>query len=148
MSAQRMARWAQMRSGSDGLQFVDHSGLGDASRVSAEQMVQFLAADGVKSTLSPILRTIPLIDRNRNRIDNPAVQIRAKTGTLHFVSSLAGYLQNAQGRDLAFTFFAADLDAREAGKQHGSENPPGSRSWNTKAKSLQQEILRHWAFSA
>lgn len=144
-SALGMARWVQMRAGGITPQFVDHSGLGDASRVSAADMVRFLAADGVPAALRPIMKNIPLVGDDRKVITNDAVAIKAKTGTLNFVSSLAGYMRTTKGRDLAFAFFAADLEARAEGKLRGSENPPGARSWNTGAKQLQQQILRHWA---
>lgn len=147
-SALSMARWASGRAQGTTPDFVDHSGLGDASRVTAADMARFLMADGVKDTLHPIMKDIPLVNAQREVIQDRAVLIRAKTGTLNFVSSLAGYMRTSSGRDLAFAYFAADLDAREAGKLHGSENPPGARSWNTKARSLQQQILQHWARQA
>jgi D-alanyl-D-alanine carboxypeptidase/D-alanyl-D-alanine-endopeptidase (penicillin-binding protein 4) len=37
-------------------------------------------------------------------------EIVAKTGTLNFVSTLAGYVQAPSGRTLAFSVFCADLD--------------------------------------
>ncbi len=147
-SALGMARWAERRAAGIRPDFVDHSGLGDRSRVTAADMVQFLTADSVAETLNPILKDIPLVDNNRQRIANDIASIRAKTGTLNFVSSLAGYMRTSRGRELAFAFFAADIDARERGKLSGSENPPGARSWNTAARSLQNSILRHWALHA
>ncbi|WP_341366956.1 D-alanyl-D-alanine carboxypeptidase/D-alanyl-D-alanine-endopeptidase [Yoonia sp. BS5-3] len=147
-SALGMARWAADRAPGTAPAFVDHSGLGDASRVTAGDMVRFLLADNVRPTLHPIMRVIPLVDADRNAIANDRALIRAKTGTLNFVSSLAGYMRTSSGRDLAFAYFASDLEARDVGKQHGSENPPGSRSWNTRARRLQQQILQHWALRA
>lgn len=144
-SALGMTRWVEARAGGVAPQFVDHSGLGDASRVTAGDMVRFLRADGVMSMLQPIMKDIPLVGDDRKIIENDAVSIRAKTGTLNFVSSLAGYMRTTRGRDLAFAFFAADLDAREQGKRLGSESPPGAQSWNTRAKRLQQQILLHRA---
>ncbi len=144
-SALSMARWAAGRAPGTAPQFVDHSGLGDASRVSAGDMVRFLLAEGVPSTLRPIMKNIPLVGDDRNTIDTAGVAVSAKTGTLNFVSSLAGYMRTARGRDLAFAYFAADLEARAAGKLLTSENPPGARSWNTQARRLQQQILQHWA---
>lgn len=144
-SALTMARWAADRAFGTAPEFVDHSGLGDASRVTAADMVRFLMAEGAGSSLRPIMKSIPMIGENGDAIVNNAVSIRAKTGTLNFVSALAGYMRTAQGRDLAFAYFAADLEAREAGKLVSSENPPGSRTWNTRARRLQQKILQHWA---
>ena len=147
-SALGMARWADARANGIAPFFVDHSGLGDQSRVTAADMVRFLQADGVSPALRPIMKSIPLVDDNRQRIADDIVTIHAKTGTLNFVSSLAGYMRTSKGRDLAFAYFAADIPARERGTLLGSENPPGARSWNRAARALQNDILRHWALRA
>ncbi len=145
-SALGMARWADRRASGIAPSFVDHSGLGDLSRVSPQDMVQLLAAPDVMQTLRPILRDIRLVGEDQQVINDPAVSVKAKTGTLNFVSSLAGYVRTKSGRDLAFAFFGSDLDAREAGKLAGAENPPGARGWNRRARGLQQDILKHLAF--
>ncbi len=143
-SAYGMARWADTRAGGIAPYLVDHSGLGDLSRITAADMVQFLRAVGVEDTLRPIMRTVSLVGDDDKVIEG-GVEVRAKTGTLNFVSSLAGYVQTRQGRNLAFAIFAADLDARERGKLLGDERPPGARSWNRRARALQQDILKHLA---
>lgn len=143
-SAYGMARWADTRAGGISPYLVDHSGLGDLSRITAADMVQLLRAEGVEDTLRPIMRTISLVGDDDKVIEG-GVEVRAKTGTLNFVSTLAGYVQTRQGRDLAFAIFAADLEARERGKLQGDEQPPGARSWNRRARSLQQDILKHLA---
>ncbi len=145
-SAFGMARWAAERAGGIAPRFVDHSGLGDASRVSPRDMVRLLMAPDVMATLQPIMRDIPLVGEDRQVIDDPQVAIKAKTGTLNFVSTLAGYVRTKSGRDLAFAIFASDLDAREAGKLQGDESPPGARGWNARSRRLQQDILKHLAF--
>lgn len=144
-SAFGMARWADVRA--DGISpiFVDHSGLGDQSRVSPGDMVRLLSAEGVMPVLRPILRDIRLVDDDQKLIEDPQVSVKAKTGTLNFVSTLAGYVRSKSGRDLAFAIFASDLDAREAGKLQGDETPPGARGWNRRARRLQQDILKHLA---
>jgi len=125
--------------------FVDHSGLGDASRISAEDMVKLMTTRGVAPQLQPILKVINLTDQKGERVRNLDAEVRAKTGTLNFVSALAGYLTTGQGRRLSFAFFAADVDARERGKLSADEQPVGSISYNTKAKRLQQTLLQRWA---
>jgi len=142
-SALGMGRWADQRCGGITPYFVDHSGLGDASRIAPAEMVQLLRAPGVSTTLRPVLRDFVVGDGTDVAIELPGVGVQAKTGTLNFVSTLAGYASAQDGRDLAFGIFAADLDARERGKLQGDENPPGARSWNRRARALQQRILRH-----
>lgn len=145
-SAFGMARWADKRA--DGITpfFVDHSGLGDQSRMSPGDMVRLLSAADVMQALRPIMRDMRLIGEDQQVIDDPQVLVRAKTGTLNFVSALAGYVGTKSGRDLAFAIFASDLEARAAGKLQGDENPPGARRWNRQARRLQQDIVRHLAF--
>ena len=145
-SAFGMARWADRRA--DGITpfFVDHSGLGDQSRLSPRDMVRLLSAADVIQTLRPIMRDIRLIGEDQQIIDDPQVSVKAKTGTLNFVSALAGYIRTKSGRDLAFAIFASDLEARAAGKLQGDETPPGARSWNRRARRLQQDIVKHLAF--
>ncbi len=142
-SALGMTRWTKDRAGILP-EFIDHSGLGDASRISAADMVSLLNADGVQSTLAPILKDIVLRDAEGRPLSAPPGEVRAKTGTLNFVSTLAGYLTTAGGRTLTFAIFAADLEARERGKAAGDERPNGSITFNTKAKRLQQVILQRW----
>ena len=92
----------------DGAIFRDGSGLSHESRVTAEQVVQLLAhmrrhqhgelfvaslaQPGQEGTL------------HHRRWAAPALQdrLRAKTGTLNDVRSLAGYVQRPDGRTLAF----------------------------------------------
>ena len=145
-SALGMARWADRRAGGIAPIFVDHSGLGDQSRLSPRDMVRFLGAADVMQTLRPILRNIPPVGEDQKIIDDPEVSVKAKTGTLNFVSALAGYMRTKSGRNLAFAIFSSDLEARAAGKLQGDENPPGARRWTRQARGLQQEIVRHLAF--
>ena len=143
-SALGMTHWAQGRAAIAPV-FADHSGLGDTSRMTAADMVTFLTASDVQAQLYPIMKQIVLKDADNKTIkDHPAV-VQAKTGTLNFVSCLAGYIRTASGRDLAFAIFAADLEARERGKRTGEEQPAGSITFNTKAKRLQQVLLQRWA---
>ena len=108
-------------------------------------MVTLLNADGVEAVLNPILKVIPMRDADwRVMTDHPA-RVVAKTGTLNFVSALAGYIRTASGRKLTFAIFAADLEAREIGKASNEERPTGSVTFNTNAKRLQNQLLLRWA---
>jgi D-alanyl-D-alanine carboxypeptidase/D-alanyl-D-alanine-endopeptidase (penicillin-binding protein 4) len=85
-----------------------------------------------------------VLDDLGNRIPDATIRIAAKTGTLNFVSTLAGYVQASSGRTLAFSVFCADLDQRDRLTEEQMERPPGGRSYNTRAKRLQQVLLRRW----
>ena len=146
-SALGMSHWARARAGI-APSFADHSGLSDATRISAMDMVRLLNADQVMAQLQPILKDIAFKDEDNKQLKDHPATVLAKTGTLNFVSCLAGYLRTAGGRDLTFAIFAADLDAREKGKLSEDEQPFGSISFNTNAKRLQQVLLQRWAVLA
>ena len=144
-SANVMNRWMEVRCTTAQPAFVDHSGLGDRSRVSPAQMVALLTAHGARDQLWPILREIGMADDDGQTALKGPVKLHAKTGTLNFVSGLSGYLTTQAGRDVAFAFFAADASARAAGKLTGQEVPRGARTFANRARNLQFKILREIA---
>lgn len=143
-SADCMTRWTADRANIRA-DFADHSGLSDQSRISAQDMVGLLRDPETAQILRPILKKILIRDDDRNVIENFPAQVVAKTGTLNFVSTLAGYIKIDGGDDLVFAIFAADLEARARGKAAGDEQPAGSSSWNTRAKRLQQRLIKRWS---
>ena len=127
------------------MSFVDHSGLGGASEISVFDMVQMLTSDGVEATLAPLMKTIPMKNANGEVIKSPPASIVAKTGTLDFVSTLAGYIDASGGKRMAFAIFTADEPKREEAKIAALEVPQGARSFNANAKKLQQALITRWA---
>jgi D-alanyl-D-alanine carboxypeptidase/D-alanyl-D-alanine-endopeptidase (penicillin-binding protein 4) len=144
-SAQAMSAWAQTRLGTRHLAFVDHSGLGGASVVSTTDMVRLLSARGVETLIGPLLKPIAPRDAGYEVIKTPSFGIDAKTGTLDFVSTLAGYITAPDGTRLAFASFAADVPARIQAKALGLEVPRGARTFNARAKRLHQALIGRWA---
>ena len=108
-------------------------------------MAALLARRGAYDTLHPILKDVRIVDESWNDVPNFKGLVRAKTGTLNFVNSLAGYIKTEGGRDLAFAFFAADLEAREKGKLEGTDRPRGARTYASRARWLQQQLIQFWA---
>ena len=109
-----------------GSRFADGSGLGRADRVSAGLLTSLLAraADPQRPELRPVLTGLPVAGftgtlRARNAGTSPAAGLlRAKTGTLTGVNSLAGTVVDPSGRLLAFAFLSAngpDAAAAEKG---------------------------------
>ncbi|MCL4676926.1 MAG: D-alanyl-D-alanine carboxypeptidase, partial [Pararhodobacter sp.] len=72
------------------------------------------------------------------------VSVQAKTGTLNFVSALAGYAQPRGGRPIVFSIISADMPRRRAIADDDSEQPSGTRIWTQRARSLQQDLLERW----
>ncbi|WP_435057434.1 D-alanyl-D-alanine carboxypeptidase/D-alanyl-D-alanine endopeptidase [Streptomyces sp. bgisy060] len=99
-----------------GARFADGSGLDRRDRVSAALLTALLtrAADPASPTLRPLLTGLPVggfTGTLAGRFDSaPAAAgaglVRAKTGTLTGVNTLAGTVVTADGRLLAFAFLA------------------------------------------
>ncbi|RMA41276.1 D-alanyl-D-alanine carboxypeptidase/D-alanyl-D-alanine-endopeptidase [Rhodophyticola porphyridii] len=144
-SANEMSAWMRSRLAARNSSFVDHSGLGEASRVRPQDMAQALVAAGADGMLRRLMTAIPMRDAEGNLQPDHPVEVVAKTGTLNFVSSLAGYARAPSGRDFAFAVFCADLDRRGALNPAQMERPEGGRSYTRRAKRLQQQLIERWA---
>lgn len=142
-SAGEMARWALQTKGVAS-QPVDHSGLGDRSRISAAALARFLGHDDVAPRLQPLLKEVGVFDSDGRPLTGNGTKVIAKTGTLNFVSSLAGYIRRQDGPDLVFAILSADEGRRAATRNSQDEVPPGARRWNNNARWLQQRLLRDW----
>ena len=145
-SAGAMSDWARGTLGAEG-RFVDHSGLGGASRISAEQMVRALvASQGTASGrgLKPVLRDLGMRDGDGEEIESP-VTVIGKTGTLNFVSALVGFVQPPSGREMAFAIFCADVARRDRLSEAEREQPAGGKAWNRRARRLQGQLIARWA---
>ncbi|MHC0431837.1 D-alanyl-D-alanine carboxypeptidase/D-alanyl-D-alanine endopeptidase [Streptomyces sp. O3] len=100
----------------DGARFADGSGLDRADKVTARLLTALLAraADPASPELRPALTGLPVAGftgtlRNRYTDRDTAAAtglVRAKTGTLTGVNTLAGTVVDADGRLLAFAFTA------------------------------------------
>jgi serine-type D-Ala-D-Ala carboxypeptidase/endopeptidase (penicillin-binding protein 4) len=132
-----------------GVQFDlhDHSGLGGRSRVTAAGMAQVLhKAEAARRGLRPILRDVGMKDDNGKVIEGHPVTVVAKSGTLNFVSGLAGHVvPPAPGRDLVFAIFSGDPERRDAVPVDLREDPDGAGSWTKRARRLQGQLVSRWA---
>ncbi len=142
-SAEQMNVWARANLGMQSAALVDHSGLGDDSRVTAADMVTALIKvrdEGLRDILKPIA----MRDEKRRVINDHPIKVDAKTGTLNFVSTLAGYLTGPDGTEMAFAIFAADEGIRATLSRAEREGPPGGKTWNRRAKRMQQQLIERW----
>lgn len=119
-----------------GARFADGSGLSRDDKVSPELLTGLLvhAADPDNPELRPVLTGMP-VARFTGTLDSRydgekrkqgAGLVRAKTGTLTGVSTLAGTVVDADGRMLAFAFMASDV----------SDTKSAQRSLDTMAAAL------------
>ncbi|WP_282077817.1 D-alanyl-D-alanine carboxypeptidase/D-alanyl-D-alanine endopeptidase [Epibacterium ulvae] len=143
-SAAEMSRWAAQTYGMTNTKLVDHSGLGSASRMTPHDLVGALVIAHRTGQLKPLLKPVKLRDKNGREIKSHPVKVAAKTGTLNFVSGLGGFLTAADGTELVFAIFSADQETRAKIPRANRERPKGARTWNTKAKRLQQDLIERW----
>jgi D-alanyl-D-alanine carboxypeptidase/D-alanyl-D-alanine-endopeptidase (penicillin-binding protein 4) len=134
-SGSRMSDWLRTTHGVEG-QFVDHSGLGAASRISAEAMARAL---GRSAWMGDLMR--PFSTRDKAKGKGPGV--RAKTGTLNFVSGLGGFVDTP--RPMVFAIFAADTARRDSLSGAERERPAGGPEWTRRARTLQGQLIERWA---
>ena len=144
-SARSMSGWMKSEMAAKRPKLKDHSGLSDKSRISASDMVKALVKAGAGSELHGLMKEIPALDYHGNKIEGPAHQVRAKTGTLNFVSSLAGYVTTKGGRPLVFAIFTGDLDRRAKIARADRERPSGARGWSRRSRGLQHQLVTRWA---
>lgn len=146
-SGEAMTQWVRATFGV-GSTFVDHSGLGSASRVTAQDMAHILRqAQQSGAGLRPLLRNMGLRDTAGKEIKDHPVRVMAKSGTLNFVSGLAGHVMPPKGRELVFAIFMGDVARRDALAEADREQPPGGEGWTRRARTLQGQLITRWAES-
>lgn len=146
-SGKRMTDWARERLGISAL-FVDHSGLGGASRIAAADMVRALVAGSATPSgagLRGILREVGMRDDAGKDIKDHPVKVVAKSGTLNFASGLAGFIRPPGGRELVFAIFCADVERRDRIPPEQREEPEGGDAWIRRARRLQGRLIARWA---
>ncbi|MEM9716884.1 MAG: D-alanyl-D-alanine carboxypeptidase/D-alanyl-D-alanine-endopeptidase [Pseudomonadota bacterium] len=136
-SAKRMTDWAKTEYGVNGISFRDHSGLSDTSKATSKALATIMRAEARKGLYPALLKDIPIEATD-------AITVRAKTGSLNFVSTLAGVIEGPNGQ-YAFSIMMADEARRAAAKRAGDERPAGARTWIKSARNVQKEILAYWA---
>ena len=142
-SAAVMQAWAQGRLGL-AANFVDHSGLGSVSRVTAGGMMRALLAGDKVADLRGILRDVGMRDKQGKAVQG-GPRVIGKSGTLNFVSGLVGFIEPVGGQDLCFAIFSADPARREAVPMAEREEPAGERAWVGRAHLLQARLISRWA---
>ncbi len=137
-----LARQPLDGAGWSGLRLANHSGLGTGSRATPRQMSALLRAGGPA-----------LWDLLPGEEDGKALPpgVRAKSGTLAYVKSLAGLLTAASGRRLGFVLFIADAGRRAAMDaaldRRVTAIPSDARAWAADARALQAGLLERWVLT-
>lgn len=121
-SAQAMSGWLDS-TGAGAARLADHSGMSGENRISAETLARLLARPEARAALRPLLNEDPLRevlgDASRGSGKDGAPLVTAKTGTLNFVSTLAGYAENPGGFEVSFATLVADEDRWASDRRSG-----------------------------
>lgn len=121
-----------------GYAFHDHSGLSPRNRIDAATLAQMIAGPGTRGNLRALMKPVAMGEPKK-----PSdVTVVAKTGTLNFVSNLAGYAEGPGGRELAFAILTGDEQRRQ--ETEGMELPAGMRTWLGRSKALQKRLITIW----
>ena len=149
-SGRAMSDWVRATFGA-AMDLRDHSGLGGESRATAAGMARVLVqAEREGRGLRAILRDVGMRDDAGKVIEGHAVKVRAKSGTLNFVSGLAGHISPPAtskngGRELVFAIFTGDPARRDAVPVALREEPEGAQAWTRRARRLQGQLVSRWA---
>ncbi len=141
-SAAAMNDWLKGNLAMRHAKLADHSGLSDRSRLSASDMVKALRRSGGR--LHGLLKEVPALDSEGRKDPQARYRIHAKTGSLNFVSSLAGYVEDTGGRPLTFAIFTGDMERRAAIPRAERERPQGARGWARRSRWLQHRLIARW----
>ena len=146
-SGAAMTVWARRELGV-GVSLHDHSGLNSASRVTARDMLGVMQR-AVRlrhgGLLEGLLRETGLADAAGAEQKTAATRVHAKSGTMNFVSGLAGYVRAEGGEALAFAIFSGDVARREAVPVAQREDPEGAGPWIKRARRMQGQLIAGWA---
>ncbi|AGT09342.1 D-alanyl-D-alanine carboxypeptidase/D-alanyl-D-alanine endopeptidase [Paracoccus aminophilus] len=145
-SAAEMESWLRGQGISGPFSFRDHSGLAPDNRVTARMMAEMAAGPGRAQGLQVLMKHIALRDAEGKPVKASPVRVDAKTGTLNFVSNLAGYAQQGAGPQICFAILTGDESRRAA--TEGRERPEGVLNWTRRSKALQQGLIEHWLAGA
>ena len=125
---------AELGVSTQGLRLADGSGVSADNRMSALALTELLTAvaSGRQPELSPIASGLAiagfsgtLADRFTGAQRSAAGYVRAKTGTLTGVSSLAGLVVDTSGRLLVFALLANDVPSIERARRLGDQFAAG-----------------------
>ena len=147
-AAQTVERWLKQRFGQAKveLEYVRGSGLTAKNRISPRFLGRALFEIGKKHysgrTFESVLPISGWKGTLARRLDEPssAFRVYAKTGTLQYASSIAGYFFDLKGRECVFVLMASDparMPSLDAAQGEGFE-------WRVEARKWQDSMLQRW----
>lgn len=138
-SGAMMTDWAERNLDFRNSALRDHSGLSGLNQVTARDMVAALITLGPGGGLHQVLRSIGLV--NKAGAAEP-FKLKAKTGTLNFVSGLTGYIEIPSGRTLCFAILTDAPQRRANVAPDDRESPSGTAVWTRRSRNMQYDLVR------
>ena len=131
-----------------GFSLANHSGLSVNSRATPRQIAQTLRAGRARYGQDFVtLFNEKTLGRMPSGAAAPYHQIRSKTGTMHYVRGLAGYLR-AGYRDTIFAFMATDDTGRQAldaaFTPYADLAPRDARRWLRRTRTFEGMMIADW----
>lgn len=127
------------------------AGLSSSNRVSPAALVEILKyADAKSYNGHPLMTLLPAAGWRgtlASRLTTPETSLRvwAKTGSLSFVSGLAGYVLSRSGRRLAFTVLLTDFNKRALYDSGNVAQAGDASGWNKEAHIITDRLVQSWA---
>ena len=138
--------------GWNGFGLENHSGLSVRSRATPRQMA-FTLREAHKRWGDMYLALFNNQTMTRERMglldgsQPPEHMILGKTGSMHFVRGLAGFIK-VGGRMHTYAFMANEDDSREIldakFEPYGDVTPPAARNWSRRTKAFERQMLADW----
>jgi D-alanyl-D-alanine carboxypeptidase/D-alanyl-D-alanine-endopeptidase (penicillin-binding protein 4) len=127
----------------------NHSGLDGAARLTPRQLAAIAQYGWRSDTLPALLPGGGWSGTLSDRFSGPdeALRVWAKTGTLNYGSSLAGFLFPASGRPAVFATMVSDVGARTSYDATPRPRRVGESSagrWLARARALQDGLIQSW----
>ena len=98
--------------------------------------------DNVQKSLLPVLKRIPIYTSKGKVKSIGNITVKGKSGTMHYIRGLAGYICKEDIPVMAFSIFSADLEKRKKYASNNFERPKGSASWLSRAVIQERQIIR------
>ena len=138
----QMTKWFRRYINSQKSLFLNHSGLTSGSFSTAADFRKFLIKEEVKIRLLPLLKLIPIYTGSGKKQSLGNITVKGKSGTMHYIRGLSGYVCLDKKPIIGFAIFSADLAARRNNQSNNFEKPKGASVWLSRAVLQERKIIR------
>ncbi len=137
-----MTKWFRSYIDSQNSLFFNHSGLNSGSFSTAADFRRFLIKKEVVNKLLPLLKVIPIYTDKGKKLALGNITVKGKSGTMHYIRGMSGYVCIDEKPVIGFAIFSADLLARKNSLSDKFEKPKGASVWLSRAVIQERKIIR------